>query len=218
MELDELKLAWQTLDRHFERQYALDFHRFKSAKGDKLRSSLRPLFIGQLLQMLFGIAFIVLAAMLWSRKPDALPIIIAGIAVHAYGVACIILAGVTLSQIQRIDLSAPVVDIQKQLARLRTTYIYSGIIAGMPWWFLWVPILMVLAAFAGLNLYAHAPGVIWIGLGIGIAGLLATYGLVQFARQPSRPRLAQAVWNSFTGASLRRAQRVVDEVAEFERG
>ena len=216
MELDELKLAWAALDQRLERHYALDFDRYKSSKLDKLNSGLRPLFVGQLLQILFGACFVVLAGLLWSCEPDALPVILAGIVVHAYGIATIVLAGVTLGQIRRIDHSAAILDIQKQLARLRTTYIYSGMIAGLPWWFLWVPILMVLSGLSGVNLYAHAPGLVWIGLGIGAAGLAGTWWFHRWSRQPSRPRLAKAMEDSVTGGSLRKARQLLDEIEQFE--
>ncbi|MBS0557141.1 MAG: serine/threonine protein kinase [Proteobacteria bacterium] len=217
MELDEMKSAWQALDRRLERQYALDFDRYKSGKLNKLNSSLRPLFVGQLLQILFGVCFVVLAGLLWSCQPDALPVILAGIVVHAYGIATIVLAGITLGQIRRIDHSAAILDIQKQLAHLRTTYIYSGMIAGLPWWFLWVPILMVLSGLSGVNLYAHAPGMVWIGLGIGTAGLAGTWWFHRWSRQPGRPRLAKAMEDSVTGGSLRKARQALDEIEQFER-
>jgi hypothetical protein len=216
MELDDFKTAWQTLDRRLDAQTALNLHIFKDGKLDKARRGLRPLFVGQLLQMLFGLAFILLAGMLWSGKPDALPVILAGITLHAYGVACIITAGITLGRIQHIDYSSAVVDIQKQLARARTAYIYSGMIAGLPWWFLWVPILMVLSGLSGANLYAQAPDLVWIGLGIGAAGLLGTWWFHRWSRQPSRPRMAKMVEDNVAGGSLTKAQNVLDEIARFE--
>jgi hypothetical protein len=66
MELDELKSAWQILDRHLEQQSALSLHIFKQGRLDRMRSTLRPLFWGQLLQMAFGLAFIVFASLLMS--------------------------------------------------------------------------------------------------------------------------------------------------------
>lgn len=60
MELDELKTAWQTLDRRLQQHNAINLQLFKDRKLDKARSSLRPLFWGQIAQMLFGLCFIVL--------------------------------------------------------------------------------------------------------------------------------------------------------------
>ena len=140
----------------------------------------------------------------------------AGIVVQLYGIATIAMAGQTLLRIREIDYTQPVVDIQKRLAVLRRTYIVNGMLAGLPWWFLWVPLLMVLAGLGGHDLYANAPELVWIGLGVGVAGLAATAWFHGWSRDPARPRLARAVDASVTGGSLQRARAQVDEIARFE--
>src|SRR6187402_919742 len=107
MELDDLKTAWTALDRRLERESAIHIALLRDRKLSRTRSSLRPLYVGQLLQMLFGVAFIVLAARLWSGRPDWPSVIAAGVVVQAYGVVCIALAGATLGRIARIDYAAP---------------------------------------------------------------------------------------------------------------
>jgi len=189
----------------------------RQGKLDRMKSGLRPLFWGQIVQMPWGLAFIAMAALLWSQKPEAAPVIVAGVIVHAYGVACIILAGITLGQMVRIDYSAPVLDIQKQLAKVRRSYIVSGMVAGLPWWFMWLPVLMVLLALAGVDLYARAPSLVGIGALVGVVGLLATWWFHHWSRHPSRPRLARAMEDSITGGSLRKAKAQLDELMQFER-
>ena len=219
MDIDELKTAWATLDGRMEMQHALNLRLFRDGKLDRMRSSLRPLFIGQLLQIAFGLCFIVFAALLWmSPVAKSMAVITAGVIVHAYGVACVVLAGATLARIGNIDYAAPVVEIQKSLARLRTAYIINGMIAGMSWWFLWIPALMVLAALAGKDIAALAPEVIWSGIGIGIAGLAVTYVFHRWSQHPRRAHVAQAVDDSLTGNSLRNARRVLGEIESFEQG
>jgi hypothetical protein len=221
MELDELKAAWQSLDRRLEQQNAISLLLLKDDRTKRMRSSLRPLFWGQLLQMLFGLLFVALAASLWIRAGSApldLPwhVVLAGVFVHAYGVATIALAGCTIGLIRTIDYSSPVLGIQKQLLKLRRFYIINGMIAGLPWWFMWVPVLMVLMVLAGVDIYAKAPSVVWIGMGIGIAGLLATRWFHRRSRNPRRPRLAKAVEDSVAGGSLRKAQAILGELSHFE--
>jgi hypothetical protein len=221
MEPDELKLAWQTLSRRLERHDALQTYVLLEQRKQKALASLRPLFWGQVVQTLFGIPFILLAALLWIRggqSADGLPwtTIAAGIVVQLYGIATIAMAGQTLHRIHDIDYARPIVDIQKRLATLRRTYIVNGMLAGLPWWFLWVPLLMVLAGLDGTDLYTRAPGVVWIGLGVGAAGLLGTMAFHRWSRNPARPRLARFMDDSVTGASLRRAQAQIEEVARFE--
>jgi hypothetical protein len=216
MELDDLKLAWQSLDRRLELRNALDRELLRDRKRDKMKSGLRPLQVGQIGQILFGLAFIALAALLWSSKPDAVSVVTAGVIVQFYGIVCVAFAGVTLHRIGRIDYAAPVLDIQRELAEVRKVYVQSSLIAGLPWWFLWLPVLMVLFALLGVNLYTHAPSVIWSGIAVGGVGLLATFGLYRWSRDPRWPRLARFVEDSLTAASLRRAQAQLEELARFE--
>ena len=217
MELDDFKSAWQAIDRRLELDNRLKLRDLRERTVRKARGSLRPLFWGQIAQILFGIPFILLAALLWSTKPAHASSIIAGVLVHAYGVLTIIGAGVVLSQIRRIDDSMPVLDIQKQLLRARTLYIRSGLVAGLPWWFLWIAILQVFTGLGDVDLLAKAPSLVWIGYGIGIAGLLATWWFHHWARRPERAEFGRKMDDSLTGGSLRKALAQLDELERFER-
>lgn len=217
MELDDVKSAWQALDRRLQIDNSLKLHELRERTLAKTRSSLRPLFWGQLMQIvLMGIPCILLAAMLWTSKHTFASVIVAGVVLHAYGVLTIIGAGVVLAQLGKIDHAAPVVEIQKKLARTRTLYIRSGMIAGLPWWFLWVVILMVLAGLGDVDLLAKTPSLVWGGLGIGIAGLLGSWWFHRWARRPERAGLGRKMDDSLTGSSLRRAMAQLQEVQRFE--
>lgn len=216
MELDDFKTAWQALDQRLARDHTLHIRLHRERRLDKARASLRPLFWGQLLQVLLGLAFIGLAAALWMAGPTAWATIAAGVVVHAYGVLCVVMACMVLGRLDGLDYAAPVLEIQKQLARVRRTYVLSGMVAGLPWWFLWVLILMVLVGLMGGDLYAHVPLLVWIGLGIGAAGLAGTAWFHRWSRGDRRPRLAQAMDDAVTGRSLRKAQAQLDEVLRFE--
>jgi hypothetical protein len=217
MELDDFKSAWQAIDRRLELDNRLKLRDLRERTVHKAQGSLRPLFWGQIAQILFGIPFILLAALLWSTKPAHASSIIAGVLVHAYGVLTIIGASVVLAQIRRIDESLPVLDIQKQLLRARTLYIRSGMVAGLPWWFLWIAILQVLAGLGDVDLATKAPSLVWGAYGIGIAGLLATWWFHRWARQPERAGFGRKMDDSLTGGSLRRALAQLDELERFER-
>ena len=217
MELDELKSAWQALDRRLEQHNAIHLQVFKDGKTDKVRSSLRPLVWGQVAQILFALPFIALAALLWMSRPEGVALIVAGIVLHAYGVVTIIAAGVVLAQIGKIDYAAPVLQIQTQLARLRTLYIRSGMLAGLPWWFLWIVVLMVLAGLGDVDLLAKAPSLVWPALGVGVVGLLATWWFHRWARRPERADFGRKMDDSLTGGSLRKALARLEELKRFER-
>ncbi|MHB8911868.1 MAG: serine/threonine protein kinase [Lysobacter sp.] len=218
MELDDFKQAWQTLDRRLERQNAINLRIYSDGKLAKARAGLRPLVWGQVIQMVLGTLLMLMAGSFWNDHRDVPLLLVSGLVVHAYGVVITMLGGITLEMIRRIDYTAPVLGIQQQLARLRRFYIRGGMFAGLSWWLLWVPFLIVLAGLDG-----NADGQAWllsfltINTGVGIAGLLATWWFHRWSRHPSRPRLAKAMDDSLTGSSLRKAQRLLDELAQFER-
>ena len=54
MELDDFKQAWQSLDRRLEQQHVLSQQLFKDGKLDRTRRGLRPLKLGQGVQILVG--------------------------------------------------------------------------------------------------------------------------------------------------------------------
>ncbi len=215
MELEELKMTWETLNQHMKRESALSLALYTDRKLANARARLRPLFIGQILQLFFGIAFLLLAATLWSTRPTAIPVIVAGVVVNAYGVGCTIAAGMVMGAISNIDYAGSVLEIQERLARVRRAYIVGGLIAGLTWWFFWIPVLIVLLGLVHVNLYAHAPSLVWIGLAVGVAGLAGTFRLYAYSRKPSNERLRRFVDQAVVGRSLQRAQAQLDEVRHF---
>lgn len=216
MEIDELKSAWQVLDRKISRESAIQFAFYRDRKLEQARSSLQPLRRGQIVQLFAGIGVLLLAGLLWSTKVKGISVIVAGVVVHLYGIACIVSAAVVLNGIREIDFSGSVLEMQCRLARVRRAFIVAGIVVGLPWWFLWVPFLMVLAGLGGVNLYAQAPSVVWVGLGVGVVGMLGSWWLYTHSRDTSRPRLNRWVNDAMTGQSLRRAQAQLEEIRRFE--
>jgi len=216
MELDELKTAWQALGRQLERQEAIQWQLLRERKLERVRHGLRPLVWGQVLQILLGIGLIVLGVACWSRNPDVPGLFWTGVLVHAFGVAHAALAGITLGLVGSIDYSAPVLRIQKQMARLRRFHAVNSNVCGAPWWVMWV---LVVVAFAGLGEARPTAGTpLWIqlSLALGIVGWLGTYALAWWARRRARiaGRDGGLVDESL---SIRRGRALLDELAEFER-
>ena len=106
-------------------------------------------------------------------------------------------------------------EIQERLARVRRAYIVGGIVAGLTWWFLWIPLLMVLLALVHVNLYAHAPSVVWGGVAVGVVGLAGMLWLYAFSRKPSHQQVRRFVDQAVVGRSLQRAQAQLDEIRQF---
>jgi hypothetical protein len=215
MELEELKMTWETLNQHMKRESAISLAIYTDRKLTAVRSSLRPLFIGQILQLFFGLCFLLLAASLWRTGPTAVSVIVAGVVVHAYGIACVVLAAVLMGAISHIDYAGSVLEIQGKLARVRRAYIVGSIVAGLTWCFLWIPLLMVLLALVHVNLYTHAPSVVWGGSAVGVVGLAAMLWLYTYSRKQGHEGLRRFVDQALVGSSLQRAQAQLDEVRQF---
>jgi serine/threonine-protein kinase len=216
MELDELKATWQALDRKLSQSNAIQLQLFKDGRMKNLRAGLRPLFWGQIVQILFGVITLLIGIAFWSEHRDAMHLFWTGLILHVYGVVTIISAGITLGKIGSIDYAAPVLSIQKQLASVRRVYVGSGIVVGHAWWLLWIPYAVVVFAYLDIDIVTVAPGFIWISVGIGIAGLLAMWLFHRWASSSRGGTLGQRYLESLGGGSLRRAQRALDEIARFE--
>ena len=122
MELSELKATWEMLDKTLERGNRLSAEMLRRKKLDAAQKSLRPLKLNQTFQIVFGVFFIVMAALLWTTKPTAVSVILSGVAVQAYGIGCILTAGLVFSSLNRIDYAGPVVSAQTGLAKVRRAY------------------------------------------------------------------------------------------------
>lgn len=214
MELDELKHAWKTLDRRLEQQNALGLQLLRDGRIERARRGLRPLVWGQAIQMLIGAAGMSLFAPFWVEHRHELPLLLAGLTMHAYCLGLVVFGAVMQSQIARIDYAAPVLAIQRQLLTLRRSYVIGGMLIGLPWWFLTAPLLVVLSEGMILE---RAPLVIWLQLAIGALGLLATYAFHRWANRPERAAFGRKLDDSAAGGSIRRAQAALDQLAEFER-
>ncbi|MGH8427667.1 MAG: hypothetical protein ACRES7_06765 [Gammaproteobacteria bacterium] len=218
MELDDFKSAWQSLDHRLGQQHALNLQLFRDTRLDRLRRGLRPLKWGQAIQMMIGVGGTLLFAPFWIEHLREPGLLVSGLIMHLYCLALIVFGAVMQTQIARIDYSAPVLNIQRQLLRLRHIYaVYGALILGLPWWFLYIPLVIVLANMgSGANLFHAAPSFIYISIAIGILGLLASWWFYRWSHQPKRARLARALDDSAAGGSIRRAQQAINEIARFE--
>jgi len=217
MEADELKIAWQNLDRRLSQQNTLQLALLRERKLDRARGGLRPLIWGQVLQMVLGIALIVLGVNCWTHNLHSAGLLISGILVHAFGLLHVIMAGLTLGLAGTINYDAPVLRIQKQFARLLKVYVLNANLCGAPWWILWV---LVVIAVAGLNpntAQVQTPLWIWISLALGAGGWLGTWAWLWHRRHaPAKPAAEGEPCVGDGGDSIRRSQRVLDEIAAFE--
>jgi serine/threonine-protein kinase len=215
MELDDFKQAWQSLDRRLEQQHVLNLQLFHDGQLDKTRRGLRPLKLGQGVQILVGAMLMLLAAPFWVQHRDTPHLLTDGLLVHGYGLISILFAARTLYLINRVDYAAPVLTIQQQLGELRAWCIRCSLWFSVAWCFFWIPLLLLFFYWLGADVWVTAPLVVYALIASGFASLGLACGLIRWSRHPRRSRLAKYLEDSFAGFSIRRAQAHLDEIARF---
>jgi hypothetical protein len=217
MELDDLKQAWQTLDRRLERQEAMNLQLFRERRLQTLHSRLRPLAAGQAIQGIAGVLLMVVFAPFWIAHRDSLHLLVYGLSLHAYGLAMVVCAARTFYLARHIDHAAPVLEIQRQLADLRAWQLRVGRWFAIAGCFIWIPMVLVVFYAIGADVWAHAQSVVYWFLASGFACLGLVYALLRFARRPGQERLKRFLDESSIGRSVFRAQAILDEIERFER-
>lgn len=217
MELDELKTAWQSLGSQLQQQNRISLQLLRDKKLDKTRKSLRPLYWGHIVQVVLGIVSIIFGVSVWTKNIDSAPLLVSGIVAHLYGILLIITAGQVMYQIKKLDYSAPVLGIQKQISRVERTYVNNGWLIGLPWWLLWIPYTLGILALIGIDL-APKVSIGWIiwSIAAGVAGMVITWLWYRWATNPKRAERAQKINQAIAGASLTQAKQFVQEIEQFE--
>lgn len=215
MELDNLKRTVANLER--EVAYARSFRvaAYKEKQLDRTRASLRPVLWEHAAQVTLGLVLTIVGQAWWSEL-NAPALLVAGIVLHVYAWLMIVLGLRVIVSIRTLDLDAPVVEIQKALARLRRSYVMTGFVVGMPWWLLWIPLAMVVFGVDLNGRFSWAWLVTNIVIGIvGMAGTLWYFRHLWIEPQDSERR--RSIEASVSGSSFRQAQSFLDEIAGFER-
>ncbi|MBA2431071.1 MAG: hypothetical protein H0V56_03025 [Chthoniobacterales bacterium] len=216
-ELDDLKSAWQTLNRTVERQNALAFHQIRENKLSRFRSGFRPLVFGQICQIIAGALLALWGGSFWVDHLGVAHLMIYGISMHAYGLMMILFAARDLFLIKRMDYAAPVLTLQKQIAELRRWHVRAGLWFGIAGCFIWIPLLLMIFYALGADVWARNPEVVgWFAVS-GLASLGVLLAIIFWSRRNGREKMARNLENSSAGRSVNRAQALLDEIERFER-
>lgn len=173
---------------------------------ERVEKSLRPLFRGQMLQVLIGVALIALGVFCWARNTQILHRVVNGVILHVYGVIVISQALLVCTRIRRIDYSKSVVDIRKKLDSLRSSYLRAGIIIGFVWWLMWIPVAVALGFDDVLYPYSLYPSLV-----IGIVGFAVSLWLYWRALRSGNPS-AESWKRKLSGESIAAAYLALDEI------
>jgi hypothetical protein len=229
-DLDDLKAAWQALDRRLAREHALNFARFKHERVRSVRGALRPLVAGQVVQAILGALTVVWSAMFWVEHRTTPHLVALGVLGQLWAVALTALAVVELIAVSQIDYAAPVLAIQKRIAELRARRIRMMPFFVVTGCVMWVPVtLVVFHQIGGAERWADLPELVawfvwaeqpqvfaWLLVNLILVPALALL-VLRWLREPQRARLAKRVDDEIAGRSVLRAESMLAEIAEFER-
>lgn len=175
---------------------------------NRVKTSLRPLYRGQLIQIVIGVVIILVGVQCWARNTHVPHRLICGLILHVYGVVVIAVAANVCTKINRIDFSEPVSEIRHRLDLVKNAYFKLGGVIGFPWWLMWIPVSVAIGFDAVLHPHSLIPSLI-----VGITGLVVSFWL--FARmQPSDDKNAEAWRRKPAGDSLFNAYLALKEIEQ----
>nr|QKW94351.1 hypothetical protein [Stigmatella aurantiaca] len=215
MELDQMKLAWQSLEQRLERQTTLSHHLFTEDRARRARSTLHPLLWGQTVQLAVGVGLAMFFARFWiGHAGQPLPMV-SGLLLHLWSVALVVSAGVQLVLLARANYAQPLLVLQKTLALLRRWRTRWTPWLGVAFWVLWAAVAEVLFRSAS----GHDLPTDWLlaNLLVGGIGIVATVGLFRWLHSPARAHWGEWIDRENAGRSINRAQALLDEIERFER-
>src|SRR3546814_3850334 len=205
MELDDLKQAWQSLDRQLQQQKRINLQLLTESHMRKAKAGLRWLQAFSVAQIAIGAVVTVFCARFWIAHMHEPALLLSGIVLHVYGIAMIISGVTEILLLVRTDYAAQIVTIQKYLALLRQWRIRTKRWFGLAQWILWIPgTLVMLEYLIGFDLWAHSPATVGWFLAVGIAGLLLTLWLMYWSPRALRRRVGDYLDDNSTGSLLRR--------------
>jgi hypothetical protein len=201
MELDELKSAWQVLDQRVAQLEAVVADRGHGG----VRAELRPLVVGQAIQIVTGVVFAMAAGSFWVDHRHMPNLLVTGVLLHFYAIAMIVAAARNLFLVGRVNEAAPVLELQRRVATLRAWRIREGRWFGIVGCFMWVAMIVWAFGLLGVDIVAAHP--VFVGFQLLTALVcLGVYAVVaRLARAPE-------------GRAVRRANERLEEIARFEAG
>lgn len=219
MELDEMKQAWLELDHRLARQEALNWHIFRDGQSDKLRRGLRPLVWGQSAQIVLGLVIALWGIRFWFTHLPIWQAVACGMVMQVFGTLAIIFPARVLSLVQAIDYAAPVLEIQRRIARLRAWRVrVEAPVFAVLGSVIWIPAMLMLIQYemdrARVDLWSHlVGGLLWLVLcavfSLVVVGVV--YAVVRW--------LGYRRWleDNFAGSAVKRVEGMLEAIAKFER-
>ncbi len=218
MEFDDLRTAWQSLDARVEELERSSLALRRHGELARVQRALRWFAASPALGLAQDLVGIGLLAAFLRGGPHEARFVLPALAL----LACLVPSALTnlwqLAVVGRLDWSAPVLELQRSLARVRAVRVrvVGAIFLLAP--LLWMPLLIVAAqGLLGVDVYRVASSE-WIAANY-LFGLLAI-PVLRFAARRVTGRLSSRtlarIVDAISGASLARALSALDEIAGFE--
>jgi hypothetical protein len=220
MELDELKLAWRSLDAKVDAGHSLQAATMRELKMERAQSSLRPLVWLIYIELALGIAAVLLlgafTAEYWRVARYSIP----GAVLHICAILTIVNAASQLTIVGQIDYSGPVVISQRHLMRLTARRARAArwqlLLAPL----LWVPLSVVVGrGVLDFDIY-RVFGWAWVSvnLAFGVAMIpVLSWVTRRFGDWKNRSSAMKTMADHIAGRSLDASMNALEEIASFER-
>lgn len=170
----EITKLWAAISQRLDAQDRL-IHADCEARSNRTAArSTRPAILGQAGQIAFGVLVVLFVAGLWATLPIDPIVLLCGGLLHLYAIAAIAMAGRAIALIRAIDFDQPLLESQSALAKAEKALVLSRIVAGQPWWFLWLAVGVVLVGRAGIAFSASGTLIALTMLGFSVLGMIAT--------------------------------------------
>ena len=170
MQMHELEQAWSALDARMDEQNVL-LRRINTYHAmDNVRSRLRGVTVGQVVQLVVGLLIVFWAGgYWWAHLGGPTHLVVYGIALHIYGLALLITAAVQLGRLATIDYRRPVMVVQTQLLGLRRVRAGSERLLLVLGFIAWVPLVFIVMHKFGMDIWVTRPSVVLWNLAAGVA-------------------------------------------------
>jgi serine/threonine-protein kinase len=177
---------------------------------DRIRTSLRPLVRGQIIQILIGVVIIAVGVQCWARNTHVPHRLLSGAILHVYGILVIAAGAAVCTRINRIDYSETVEQVRSRLDAVRNIYLQVGAVIGFPWWLMWIPVTVAIGFDAVLHPNSLIPSLL-----VGVIGMVVSYWLYVRVQQADKPS-AERWRKKFAGKSIANAYLCLHEMEQAQ--
>ncbi len=220
MQLDDLKEAWAAHGAALERSLAINERLFRETMLGKVRSTLAPYLLWRALEVVLGVAGLLLVGPVLAAHLDEPRYVVAGGALLGYVAGITALSAYLLIESARLDYEGPVTAIQRAIERIQLAEYRAMKWAVLGGVVIWLPAALVLfEAVIGVAALARA-ALGWLVANLGFGLVVLVLGQRWSKRHVERPDLgprARRLVGALSGHSLRAVTRHLADLARFER-